>query len=358
MKNSTLISEEKYSYIIECLRSIKRKGPIKKYWTNDEKTYNLKYCLLTNVQRRCLFRRTKTGDLLQVPTYERIWEIMLKTHQDLAHMRDLRKNKMALDKIYYSIPESCLKQFLALCPICFSARIPMKKSKMNPLKFIFTPRVGHRAQIDLIGMESVSKDGYSYILRYVDHLSGFSHIALLRSKESREVGERLIEIISTCIMPEILQSDNGSEFLGDCIKTLQEFYGNIHIVKGKVRHPQSQGKVEKGHGPFKENLQKWMKEHKGKSWTVGAFVVNGQMNRVPQWNRGGFSAYNMYYGKNCTQKTSVVFGEIAAKHAMSEFGIHCAKIYCLEAKKLAPEREVREKEIVQIMKKGMLLTGC
>ena len=206
--------------------------------------------------------------------------------------------------------------------------------------------------MDLINMESVSDDGYQHILRYIDHLSGFSHVALLRQREAKEVGQRVLEIVSTSIMPKILQSDNGSEFLGYCIKTLKENYSNIHIVKGRPRHPQSQGKVERGHGPFKENLQKWMREHPGQSWTVGAYVVNGQMNRVAQYNRGGFSAYNLYYGKNCTQKTSVILGELAAKHARIEIGILCAKNYCLKAKKVAPTREVTEKEIISVIKKG------
>ncbi len=133
---------------------------------------------------------------------------------------------------------------------------------------------------------------------------------------------------------------------------MKKNYGNIHIVKGRPRHPQSQGKVERGHGPFKENLQKWMREHPGESWTVGAYVVNGQMNRLAQYNRGGFSAYNLYYGKNCTQKTSIILGEVAAKHARTEIGILCAKNYCLKAKKVAPNREVTEKEIITVIKKG------
>ena len=119
----------------------------------------------------------------------------------------IKKKKDALDDVYYSIPESCIRLFLNLCPICFSARPPSSKAKMNPLKFIFSPRVGHRAQMDLINMESISAEGYQHVLRYVDHLSGFSHIALLKQRDSVEVGQRVLEIVSTSIMPEILQSD-------------------------------------------------------------------------------------------------------------------------------------------------------
>ncbi len=36
--------------------------------------------------------------------------------------------------------------------------------------------------------------------------------------------------------------------------TINPFYGYIHIVKGKVYHPQMQAKVKRGHAPFKEAM--------------------------------------------------------------------------------------------------------
>ncbi len=157
----------------------------------------------------------------------------------------------------------------------------------------------------------------------------------------------VLEIVSTSIVPKIVQSDSGSEVLGYCIKILKENYGKIHIVKGRPRHPQSQG-------PLKENLQKWMREHPGESWTVETYVLNGQMNRLAQYNHGGFSVYNLYYGKNCTQKILILLlGELAAKHARIEIGILCAKNYCLE-KKVTPNIEVTEKEIISAVKKDKI----
>jgi hypothetical protein len=60
--------------------------------------------------------------------------------------------------------------------------------------------------------------------------------------------------VSTSITPEILQSDNGSEFVGDCIKVLKQFY-SYSCHKGTYL---SQGKIKHGHSAFKEVLQKWM----------------------------------------------------------------------------------------------------
>jgi hypothetical protein len=49
---------------------------------------------------------------------------------------------------------------------------------------------------DLIGMRSQEYDGYTWILRYLDHLSECSHVAPLFSKESVEVGFEVLKIMS------------------------------------------------------------------------------------------------------------------------------------------------------------------
>jgi hypothetical protein len=58
------------------------------------------------------------------------------------------------------------------------------------------------------------------------------------------------KILGTAVMPEILYSDIGTEFLGKCIGFIKKYYKTISIVKGWPYHPQSQGSVERGRGPF------------------------------------------------------------------------------------------------------------
>lgn len=54
-------------------------------------------------------------------------------------------------------------------------------------------------------------NGYDHMLRVVDHLSKFGYVYPVKTKTSEEVGKALLCIISTSIMPSILQSDNGGE---------------------------------------------------------------------------------------------------------------------------------------------------
>ena len=77
--------------------------------------------------------------------------------------------------------------------------------------------------MDLIDMTSQQDpDGYCWILRLVDHLSGFGAVRALKSKTSEECAIAIIQIL--CSFPDfdILQSDNGGEFLGETVKILNE----------------------------------------------------------------------------------------------------------------------------------------
>jgi hypothetical protein len=95
--------------------------------------------------------------------------------------------------------------------------------------------IGSRAQMDLIDMRRKVVNNYKWILRYVDHHSGFAHIACLKNKKAETVGKEMARILSTAVIPEVLQSDNGGEFLGECVRLIRKYFDTIRIVKGKAR---------------------------------------------------------------------------------------------------------------------------
>ena len=183
--------------------------------TSTVRSYVSKYKVLSNVSSTALWRKQK-GVWLRVPTYENMFDIIDDIHKkDLGHAKHLRKNKCEINRKWYGMPLSAIEVYLSLCPNCIAGKRPSKKLKMNPLKMIFSEFVGSRYQVDLIDMQSQEQNGYKYILRMVDHLSGYGFVACQKSKSSAETASSLIQILSISIDPKILQSDNGSEFLGE-----------------------------------------------------------------------------------------------------------------------------------------------
>ena len=66
MSNTTLITKKIYLYIVDCLKSIDKKGPKQKSWSEDEKNS----------------KNTSYSQMLS------IWDILHTTHQNLLHPRD------------------------------------------------------------------------------------------------------------------------------------------------------------------------------------------------------------------------------------------------------------------------------
>jgi hypothetical protein len=109
-----------------------------------------------------------------------------------------------------------LNIFLSLTTDYLSNSLPqcigntkITKSKQQPLKMILSKSVGSHYQMDLIKMPPVQ--GFRYILRNVDHLSQYGFVAPLHFQNQEEVGAELLKILCQAIIPDILQSDNGSK---------------------------------------------------------------------------------------------------------------------------------------------------
>ncbi len=85
------------------------------------------------------------------------------------------------------------------------------------------------------------------------------------------------------------------QFLGACIAKLNKFFLWIHIVKGRPRHPQSQGCIERSHATFKAASRAWMKENDNTpNWHLGMHVVQCQVNNHPIKVRDDLTPYIMY----------------------------------------------------------------
>jgi len=81
-----------------------------------------------------------------------------------------------------------------------------------------------------------------------------------------------------------------------CIKLINKHFPDVHVVKGRSWHPQSQGGIEHGNAPFKEALQKWMQANNN-NWPLGIYYVNVGMNQCPSCVKGNMSPYSIYYGQ-------------------------------------------------------------
>lgn len=84
--------------------------------------------------------------------------------------------------------------------------------------------------------------------------------------------------------PDILQSDNGSEFIAGIITKVCNDFG-VRIVHGRPHHPQSQGQIENQNKVIKRHLARYLHKMSQKaqasSWPVLLSFVSDVINNTP-----------------------------------------------------------------------------
>ncbi len=186
--------------------------------TQEQRKWNDNYVIVAGPSPL----RRNHAQHLKVATKEAMFAIIMGAHQHLSHARDPRSIISFIKKNWYGITEKDVKSAVSLCPQCFASK-PKISAKQMPLKMILSETIGKRAQMDLIDMTSQQDpDGFCWILRLIDHHSGFGAVRALKSKTSKECAVAVIQIL--CSFPDfnILQSDNGGEFLGETVKSVNE----------------------------------------------------------------------------------------------------------------------------------------
>ena len=114
-----------------------------------------------------------------------------------------------ISKKFANITHESLNLFKTLCVQCQRKR---KRVTMTGVvvKPIISKDYCSRAQVDLIGMQFMTKAQYKWIMNYQDHLTKLCVLRPLTSKRASEVAYQLLDIFLLLSVPTILQTDNGA----------------------------------------------------------------------------------------------------------------------------------------------------
>ena len=162
-----------------------------------------------------------------------------------------------------------VNKILKLCPVCEErSTIKTKRQRQSQTPIVITSsHFGHRGQLDLVDMQSSEDpEGYKYLFHYQvsvlqaleslvfwqDHFYKISVLAPLKSKSAAEVARVFVTNVVACYgAPIILQTDNGKEFTGTAFVDAVELLCGCKVIRGRPRHPQTQGSVEAANKIFK-----------------------------------------------------------------------------------------------------------
>ncbi|CAF3902852.1 unnamed protein product [Rotaria sp. Silwood1] len=209
-----------------------------------------------------------------VCVYEAFYKIISEAHNTVSH-GGREKTYSEIISQYSWVPRHCIELFLKQCLPC-QTRKPIKQHVAS--KPIISLGVMTRVQIDLIDMrtrpDKISPDiVYCWILNCIDHFSKFSWAYPLKNKTAAEVVTKLRELFFVFGPPRIIHIDNGREFVSSVIMELKNFFPNLSFIRGRPRHPQSQGCIERANGILCDALGKWMSTNNSSSWSTALLPV-------------------------------------------------------------------------------------
>jgi hypothetical protein len=200
------------------------------------------------------------------------YDLVREAHQAGMHSGAETTYKRLKETIS-NISQEIVAIYVKMCP-CANYQQLQKKPYH---KAILTRGLNTRGQVDLIDMTSVPDAvggvTYNWIMNYTDHGTKLCWLRPLANKEATTVARALLEIFCMQGFPCILQSDNGREFVNRIIGCLMSTVPNCTILRGRPRHPQSNGGVERCNGTVKPMLGKWMQENGTSNWSLGVHVV-------------------------------------------------------------------------------------
>lgn len=146
-----------------------------------------------------------------------------------------------------------VKKFLSKIEV---QQLHKRKTQRKKYSKIISLILNDQWQMDLVDMSNYSKfnKGIHYLLTIVDVFSRFAYVLPLKSKTQDEIFNSLQELFKK-VTPNIIFSDNGSEFINKKVQKLFQEYKIKHFTFDPGNH-NSLGIIERFNQTFKNIIYK------------------------------------------------------------------------------------------------------
>ena len=153
----------------------------------------------------------------------------------------------------------------------------------------------HRVGIDLVGPLPLTPRGNRYIITLTDYFSKWPEAASLQDKTAVGVAEFLMSIFFRHGWPQIVQSDQGREFVNDVTKSLFQLTGVEHRISSAY-HPQTNGLDERMNQTLVRTLIKLTQDQQ-ENWDLHLEGVLYSY-RISRQDSSKFSPYFLMYNRH------------------------------------------------------------
>jgi ribosomal protein L21E len=136
-------------------------------------------------------------------------------------------------------------------------------------------------QLDLVDVSQFSAHNgrYCYLMNIIDCYTKYAWSIPLQHKTKEQVGHELKRLFLQEGHLAIIQMDDGKEFVNDMFKAICAGF-STSIIKGRPRHPQSQGQIERFNQTLCRAITKTINDKQTKRWLDVLDEVLSTYNRM------------------------------------------------------------------------------
>ncbi|MDO9014860.1 MAG: hypothetical protein Q7U84_08820, partial [Polynucleobacter sp.] len=221
---------------------------------------------------------------VRVVRTDELYQLLSAAHRTINYESRLYEH---CQELYFPLDREICALFQKMSAVK-SMSVAKTEREKPQISHIIKERIfNRRCQVDLLKMPNQDvKDPasnsvltYRYVCTYKDHASRFTVAAPLVTKTAAEVAKRLQEFWMILGPPQILQSDNGGEFIAKLIEELCSMWSpGIILINGSPKHPQSQGSVESANASFRKCMAKHGIATGSSNWVEALPMVVHQFN--------------------------------------------------------------------------------
>ena len=187
-----------------------------------------------------------------------------------------------------------VQQYCRSCETCQVIGKPnqvIPKAHLKPIPAVEEPF--KRILIDCVGPLPRSRSGKEYLLTVMCASTRYPEAFPLSNIRTKTIVNALTKFFTTYGYPDVIQSDQGSNFTSKLFKEVVKELQVKHC-QSSAYHPESQGALERFHQTLKTMLKMYCHDT-GKSWDDGVHLVIFAAREVVQ-DSLGFSPFQLVFG--------------------------------------------------------------
>lgn len=188
-----------------------------------------------------------------------------------------------------------VKRYVQNCELCQTSKTPNRNLRPLMGNMATSDRPFQRLYIDLIGPFPRTKQGNIGICIILDHFSKFTFLKPIKKFESKHIIKILKEDVFHCFgVPEVIISDNGSQFKCKKFEQLLTEFGVKHVLT-PIYAPQSNAS-ERVNRSINEALRSYIRSDQ-REWDTYLSAINSSL-RSSLHQSLGKSPYYVLFGQN------------------------------------------------------------